>query len=99
MERRRLLLETDTANMSIVSRGFDKSQSSTEALLAKILIMLEWQPIAIAPFDHDLQLGVIEQGEVYALVFPCRRTSVGWADATTGKPVLVDPTHWRPWSD
>ena len=37
--------------------------------------MLDWQPISTAPFDRDLQLSVIEKEEVYALIFPCRRTS------------------------
>jgi hypothetical protein len=58
-----------------------------------------WQPIATAPFDRDLQLSVIENGEVYSLVFACRRTQSGWLDAATKKSVFVDPTHWREWSD
>ena len=61
--------------------------------------MLDWQPIATAPVDYDLQLSVIEKGEVYALVFPCRRTEDRWVHAKTGKPALVEPTHWRVWSD
>jgi hypothetical protein len=39
--------------------------------------MLDWQPISSAPFDRDLQLSVIENEEVYALIFPCRRTQTG----------------------
>jgi hypothetical protein len=61
--------------------------------------MFDWQPISTAPFDRDLQLSVIENGKVYALVFACRRTQAGWIDARTGKSVFVDPTHWRVWSD
>jgi hypothetical protein len=48
-------------------------------------------------FDCDLELSVSENGEVYALVFPCRRTQAGGVDAKTGRPVFVDPTHWRVW--
>ncbi len=59
--------------------------------------MPNWQPITTAPFDGELQLSVIEQGSVFALVFPCRRTEAGWVDARTHKPVDVAPTHWRPW--
>jgi hypothetical protein len=59
--------------------------------------MSDWQPIASAPFDRDLELSVVERGEVFALVFPCRRTTSGWVSAATGQPVLVDPTHWREW--
>jgi hypothetical protein len=60
-------------------------------------LMSEWHPISTAPFDRDLELSVIENGEVYALVFPCRRSKKGWLNVSTGKAVDVDPTHWRGW--
>jgi len=60
--------------------------------------MSEWQPISTAPFDRELQLSVIEKGEVHALLFPCRHTQGGWLNASTGKIIDVDPTHWRSWS-
>jgi hypothetical protein len=59
--------------------------------------MTEWHPIASAPFDHDLQLSVIEEDEVHALVFPCRRMQNGWVHASTGRVVFVEPSHWREW--
>jgi hypothetical protein len=34
---------------------------------------MDWQPIDPAPFDQCLELSVIEDSEVHALVFPCRR--------------------------
>jgi hypothetical protein len=58
-----------------------------------------WHLAATAPFDHDLELAVIEGGEVHALVARCRRTQRGWLNAATGRQVDVDPTHWRPWRD
>lgn len=58
---------------------------------------MEWQPITSAPFDRDLELAVIEAGEVSALVFPCRRVLRGWVKAATSAPVNVHPTHWRDW--
>jgi hypothetical protein len=58
---------------------------------------LEWQPIATAPADVDLELSVYEPGEYVALVFPCRRESSGWLDANDNRPVPLKPTHWRPW--
>jgi len=57
-----------------------------------------WEPIATAPFDRDLELAVIEEDGEHRLVFPCRRTDGGWANAETGKLVEVYPTHWREWS-
>jgi hypothetical protein len=59
----------------------------------------EWYPTSSAPFDQDLELSVIEEGEVYALVFPCRRTGRGWVNTSTKDVVAVDPSHWRPWSE
>ncbi len=61
--------------------------------------MPDWQPIPTAPYERDLRLAVIENGEIFALVFPCRRTLSGWADATTGAPVFVAPTHWAEWEN
>ena len=58
-----------------------------------------WLPIISAPFDRDLQLSVIEDGEVYALVFFCRRSAIGWIEARSGYLVNVHPTHWREWAE
>ena len=58
---------------------------------------MEWQLITTAPFDRDLELAVIEGGEVSALVFPCRRVLRGWVKAKTSASVNVHPTHWREW--
>ena len=61
--------------------------------------MRDWYPILTAPLDRNLQLSVHENEEVHSLVFPCRRAESGWVHASTGKPVFVDPTHWREWLD
>jgi hypothetical protein len=57
-----------------------------------------WQPIGIAPFDRDLQLSVFEDGELYSLVFACRRTATAWVASATNNVVVVRPTQWREWS-
>jgi hypothetical protein len=57
-----------------------------------------WEDISIAPFGRDLELAVIEGGSLHALVFACRRSHNGWINAQTNQPVLVSPTHWRPWA-
>jgi hypothetical protein len=94
------------------SANIDKTQSRAVSCLyfsTKLVIRKEeaatlqdrpgWFPIATAPFERDLQLSVIEKGEVYCLVFSCRRTQSGWVDSASKRAVLVDPTHWREWSD
>jgi hypothetical protein len=59
--------------------------------------MTDWHSVSSAPLDCELQLSVIERGEVHALVFPCRRALSGWMNASSGSAVFVDPTHWREW--
>ncbi len=59
--------------------------------------MEDWQPISSAPMGSDLELSVIEKGEVHALAFACRRVQDGWVRAATGEAVRVLPSHWRHW--
>jgi hypothetical protein len=61
-----------------------------------------WHPVGPAsdvPTDRDLRLAVIENGQVHALVFPCRCSGQSWVDANTKRPVEVYPTHWQEWAD
>jgi hypothetical protein len=58
---------------------------------------MEWQPVATAPFDCDLELAVINYDGTHPLVFPCRRILGGWLKAENNKPITVYPTHWREW--
>jgi hypothetical protein len=59
----------------------------------------KWLPVSIAPSDSDLEVCVIENGEVYALVFPCRRNGDTWVDTSTKKRIDIQPTHWRLWTE
>jgi hypothetical protein len=68
--------------------------------MAKIHSLPEkWLPVSIAPSDGDLEVCVIENGEVYALVFPCRKHGDAWVDASTKKRIDIQPTHWRLWAE
>ncbi len=60
-------------------------------------LTMEWQPIATAPFDRDLELAVINYDGTHALAFPCRRILGSWINAETKKKIEVYPTHWREW--
>lgn len=57
-----------------------------------------WQPISTAPYDQDIEVAVIEGSDTHVLVARCRRTTGGWRNASTGKRIDVNPTHWREWS-
>lgn len=59
---------------------------------------LKWQSISTAPFDHDLEIAVIEREQVHTLVFACRRVRDGWIKVQTNEHVMVSPTHWRSWT-
>ncbi|WP_347567191.1 hypothetical protein [Mesorhizobium sp. WSM4904] len=56
-----------------------------------------WNPIASAPFGRSLELAVLDEDGLHALVFPCEKGREGWRDAVTGVRVDIRPTHWREW--
>ena len=57
--------------------------------------MSEWEPIATAPFNIDVELCVGFGQRRNALAFVCRRTERGWILPATGESVPIEPTHWR----
>jgi hypothetical protein len=76
------------SRLLIQIKTIDARKSDQEAM---------WKDVATAPFDRDLQLAVIEQGETHALVFACRRILGGWIKSETRERIDVHPTHWREW--
>jgi hypothetical protein len=55
-----------------------------------------WMPIERAPLDQDVQLVVTDdQGELYMLRMPCRRTAAGWISSAKGTPLVVTPVKWK----
>jgi hypothetical protein len=56
-----------------------------------------WEHVSSAPFDRDLELAVIDNDGLHALVFPCRRIPNGWMKVETKERLDVRPTHWREW--
>jgi hypothetical protein len=59
----------------------------------------KWLPVSIVPSDMDLEVGVMDRGNVHALIFPVRRSGSDWLDASTKKLIDIAPTHWRKWPD
>ena len=86
---------TAAAGCSFV-RANDLDQGATRRARQALAM---WQPASNAPFDCDLELAVIDGDGQHALVFPCRRISAGWINASTRERLDVRPTHWRPWAD
>jgi hypothetical protein len=54
----------------------------------------DWQPIAIAPAEADLELRIYDEGEYHTLVFPRRRDAC-WRDVGANRCMPLQPTHWR----
>jgi hypothetical protein len=58
----------------------------------------KWLPVSIAPSDADLEVCVMDNRGIHALVFPCRKLGTEWVDASTKKRIDIQPTHWRKWT-
>ena len=58
----------------------------------------KWQPVATAPSNIDLELGIYDKGEYHALEFPVRRDGSGWRDVRANRYLGFEPTHWRLWN-
>lgn len=93
-------INADAGPTAAASRSFvranDLDQGATRRARQALAM---WQPASNAPFDCDLELAVIDGDGQHALVFPCRRISAGWINASTRERLDVRPTHWRPWAD
>jgi hypothetical protein len=59
----------------------------------------DWQPIASAPLDRNVQVGVTSRKGILAIFFPCRRTEAGWINAVVKAPLLHEPACWREWRE
>jgi hypothetical protein len=59
----------------------------------------DWLPISSTPSDTDLEVCVIDDQGIHALLSPCRKNGIGWVDVATKKYVDIQPTHWRKWTD
>ena len=57
----------------------------------------KWVRVSSAPSDANLEVCVMDNHGIHALVFPCRKEGAEWVDASTKKHVDIQPTHWRKW--
>ena len=80
-------------NESYQFKGYEESWFVEVGAMIKY-----WEPVATAPNGRDLELSVIEAGEVHSLAFPCRKEGKEWVDSATGARVAIDPTHWHGWN-
>ena len=82
-------------------RGNWKSQPVDGSLYQndqRYVLPEKWLPVSIAPSDIDLEVSVMDRGDVHALVFPVRKSGTDWVDASTKKLIDIAPTHWCKWN-
>ena len=59
----------------------------------------KWLPVAIAPSDVDLEVCVLDERGLHALIFPVHRVGSHWVDASNKERIDIMPTHWRRWTE
>lgn len=82
-----------------LAQSFQFAERLERFLLKDGATFVRWQPIDTAPFDRNLELAVITDGEPHALAFACRRILGGWCNANSKERLPLHPTHWRDWED
>jgi hypothetical protein len=57
-----------------------------------------WRQISTAPYNQELELRIIENGDTVTLEFPCLRTNEeAWINVDLGSEIKVQPAEWRIW--
>jgi hypothetical protein len=88
-------------NWKRLAQSYEISEQLERSLIVRSQYLykrMEWQRVAVAPFDCILELAVKSAAGIDAIAIPCRRVLKGWITASTGESIDVQPTHWREWS-
>jgi hypothetical protein len=88
-------------NWKRLAQSYEISEQLERSLIVRsqdLYMRMEWQRVAVAPFDRVLELAVISAAGIDTIALPCRRVLKGWITAATGDPIEAQPTHWREWS-
>jgi hypothetical protein len=57
-----------------------------------------WHPISTAPYNQELELRIVQVGEIAPLEFPCLQTNAGqWINVDLGSGINISPVEWRVW--
>lgn len=57
-----------------------------------------WHPISTAPYNQQLELGFVLDGQISILEFPCLRTNADeWINVDLGSKLKIEPVQWRIW--
>ena len=57
-----------------------------------------WHSISTAPNNQELELRIVQVGEIAPLEFPCLQTNAGqWINVDLGSGIKINPVEWRVW--
>jgi hypothetical protein len=60
--------------------------------------LTKWRLISTAPSNQELELRIVEDGNISALEFPCLRTNAGaWINVDLGAEIKLQAVEWRVW--
>jgi len=60
----------------------------------------DWQPIATAPQERDVEVRVHDQIGHYRLLYPCRLVpGIGWINVLAKRELTAEPVEWRDWQE
>lgn len=66
--------------------------------IAQHIHLSHWHPISTAPYNHELELRINENGEIATLEFPCLHTNEeAWINVDLGTEIKIQPVEWRVW--
>jgi hypothetical protein len=83
------------ADTGAPSRRAEQPPGADAAAAAPVM---DWQPIATAPPQRDVEVRVRDPIGPYSLLYPCRLVvGTGWINALAKHPLTVEPVEWRDW--
>ena len=57
-----------------------------------------WRAISTVPYNQELELRIVENGQIVTLEFPCLKTNAdAWINVDLGTEIKIQPVEWRVW--
>ena len=57
-----------------------------------------WRAVSTVPYNQELELRIVENGQIVTLEFPCLKTNMDlWINVDLGTEIKIQPIEWRVW--
>jgi hypothetical protein len=81
--------------------GIDHAIKDTDHAIRDLALHIHlshWHPISTVPCNRDVELRLVDEGQIVTLQFPCRQLNAGeWMNADLGTRIQIEPVEWRIW--